>query len=50
MVTWGFLGRQRNDLKDLCAKGEEPIWAAALAGSLIRPPRIFGVWAQKAQM
>jgi hypothetical protein len=42
---------QRNDLNDLCARGEEPICALTRTGSRIRPPRrIFGVWAQKAQM
>jgi hypothetical protein len=41
----------RNDLKDLCASGEEPIrdCGLALLVSRIRPPLIFGVWAQNAQ-
>ena len=42
-VGWNSLGRQRNDLKDLCANGEDPICAVARTGSLIRPPRMLGV-------
>ena len=40
---------QRKDWKDLWAKGEESIGAVPLEGSRIRPPRMFGVWAQYAQ-
>jgi len=44
------LSHHRNDLKDLCAKGEDAKCVVPLAASRLRPPRIFGVWAQKAQM
>ena len=44
---------QRNDLKDLWASGDGalPSWPSdPRPVSLIRPPRMFGVFAQKAQM
>jgi hypothetical protein len=51
MMARDIRSLQRNDLNDLCARGEEPICALTRTGSRIRPPRrIFGVWAQKAQM
>jgi len=43
-------GIHRHDVNDLCANGEDPICALPRAGSRIRPPRMLGVWAQKAQM
>ena len=44
---WGLY---RNDLKDLCASGELAKPLAARPLSRIRPPRMLGVLAQKAQI
>ena len=44
----GTDGDHRNDLNDLCAKGEDAKFAPLLAA--FRAPRILGVLAQNAQM